>query len=109
MPCENSKGKDMIGHIDEHRRGAVADAYDSGRAIGDAMAWSLEPQQVAEAHRCPDFHAPLMGGLNRQDGDDTRRAFLFGFQVSLAHALIGLNRDLEQAQLELARLRGEVQ
>ena len=99
----------MIGHIDEHRRGAVADAYSGGRAVGDAMAWSLEPQQVAEAHRLPDFHKPLVNGLDRQDADDTKSAFLFGFQVSLAHALIALNRDLEQAQLELARLRGELQ
>ena len=99
----------MIGKIKPERHDQVCDAYDAGRACGDAMLWAFEREQVADAQRCPDFHAPLMGGLNRQDADDTRSAFLYGYQVSIAHGLLGMGRKLDLAEQELAHLRGEVQ
>ena len=95
--------------IPDHMRDQVAEAFRRGRVIGDITCEQFRPDMVHHFDGCPPYFEQTKRGLESVPDGLERDGFLYGVLTSFVHEIVRLQARIESLDLQVAKLKGEIQ
>ena len=95
--------------IPDNMRDQVAEAFRRGRVIGDVTVEQFRPGMVELFGKCPPYFDQTKAGLESVPAGLERDGFLYGTLTSFVHEIVRLQARIESLDLQLAKLKGEIQ